>query len=220
VPSPPTCGSGAHERRSRYGRTAWAQVASITKIVRRRRRGGSGQVYGHLQVVQGRPTARRAAPPGLGWPARRRLGGRARDLMALSAMPGWGASLAAGRCEGGGELLARGDCELLVGAGEVPIDSPGGDEQVLGDVAFGQTGGGELGDAALAGRQRVEPAEDGPPGSAAGAASNSPAFRERLGQYGEGGSGVNAGQAGVSSAMRASASASARLPMRRCTRAR
>jgi hypothetical protein len=88
--------------------------------------------------------------------------------MALSAMPGWGASLAAGRCEGGGELLARGDCELLVGAGEVPIDSPGGGEQVLGDVAFGQTGGGELGDTALAGRQRVEPAEDGPPGSAAG----------------------------------------------------
>jgi hypothetical protein len=57
VPSPPTFGSGAHEWRSRYGRTTWAQLASIATIVRRRRRGGPGQVYGHLQVVQGCPTA-------------------------------------------------------------------------------------------------------------------------------------------------------------------
>jgi hypothetical protein len=59
VPSPPTCGSGAHEWRSRYGRTTWAQLASIATIVRRRRRGGPGQVYGHLQVVQGCPSASR-----------------------------------------------------------------------------------------------------------------------------------------------------------------
>lgn len=66
---------------------------------------------------------------------------------------------------GGGELLAGGDGEFLVGVGEVPFDGAGGDEQVLGDVAVGQAGGGELGDAALAGCQRVEPAQDEPPGS-------------------------------------------------------
>ena len=60
-------------------------------------------------------------------------------------------------------MLTGGDGELVVGVGEVPFDGPGGDEQVLGDVAVGQAGGGELGDAALAGRQRLEPAEDGPP---------------------------------------------------------
>ena len=52
--------------------------------------------------------------------------------------------------EGGGELLAGGDGELLVGVGEVPFDGSGGDEEVLGDVAVGETGGGELGDATLA----------------------------------------------------------------------
>jgi len=65
-------------------------------------------------------------------------------------------------------MLAGGDGELLVGVREVPFDGPGGDEQVLGDLAVGQTGGGELGGAALAGRQRVESAEDEPPGPAAG----------------------------------------------------
>jgi len=50
-------------------------------------------------------------------------------------------------------LLARGNGELLVGVGEVPFDGPGGDEQVLGDIAVRQAVGGELGDAALAGRQ-------------------------------------------------------------------
>ena len=71
-------------------------------------------------------------------------------------------------CEDAGQLLARGDGELLVGVGEMPFDGPGGHEQVLGDFAVGQAGGGELGDAALAGRQRVEPAEDEPPGPPAG----------------------------------------------------
>jgi hypothetical protein len=50
-------------------------------------------------------------------------------------------------------LLAGGDVELVVGVGEVSFDGPGGDEQVLGDVTVGQAGGGELGDAALAGRE-------------------------------------------------------------------
>jgi hypothetical protein len=76
--------------------------------------------------------------------------------------------LAVGGREGGGELLAGGDGEFLVGVGEVPFDGAGGDEQVLGDVAVGQAGRGELGDAALAGCQRVEPAQDEPPGSSAG----------------------------------------------------
>src|SRR5215510_3795693 len=83
-------------------------------------------------------------------------------------MRGWGGGPPAGGCEGGGELLAGGDGELVVGVGEVPLDGAGGDEQVLGDVAVGQAGGGELGDAAFAGCQRVEPAEDGPPGPPAG----------------------------------------------------
>lgn len=56
-------------------------------------------------------------------------------------------------CEGDGEFLAGGDVQFLVGVGEVPFDGPGGDEQVLGDVAVGQAGRGELGDAALAGSQ-------------------------------------------------------------------
>src|SRR5450755_935948 len=81
---------------------------------------------------------------------------------------GGGSGRAAGGREGGWELLAGGDRELLVGVGEVPFDGPGGDEQVLGDLAVGQTVGGELGDAALAGCQRVEPAEDEPSGSPAG----------------------------------------------------
>ena len=55
----------------------------------------------------------------------------------------------------------------MVGVSEVPFDGAGGDEQVLGDVAVGQAFGGELGDAALAGCQRVEPAEDQPPWPAA-----------------------------------------------------
>src|SRR6266496_3800140 len=82
----------------------------------------------------------------------------------------WGGAVAVplGGGESGGELLAGGDREFLVDVGEVPFDGPGGDEQVLGDLAVGHAVGGELGDAALAGRQRVEPAEDEPPGSAAG----------------------------------------------------
>jgi hypothetical protein len=50
------------------GQDAWAQVASIAKIVRRRTRGGPGQVYGRLQVVPGRPPGCRrlsARPAGL-----------------------------------------------------------------------------------------------------------------------------------------------------------
>jgi len=50
----------------------------------------------------------------------------------------------------------------------VSFDGPGGDEQVLGDVTVGPAVGGELGDAALAGGQRVEPAEDEPPWPPAG----------------------------------------------------
>jgi hypothetical protein len=69
--------------------------------------------------------------------------------------------------EGDGELFAGGFGELVVGVGEMSFDGPGGDEQVLGDVAVGQAGG-ELGDAAFAGCRRVEPAEDEPPGPPAG----------------------------------------------------
>jgi len=50
----------------------------------------------------------------------------------------------------------------------VAFDGPGGDEQVLGDLAVGEAGGGELGGAALAWGQRIESAEDEPPGSPAG----------------------------------------------------
>jgi hypothetical protein len=49
-------------------------------------------------------------------------------------------------------LLAGGDGELLVGVGEVAFDGSSGDEQVLGDVAVGEAGGGELGNATLARR--------------------------------------------------------------------
>ena len=64
-----------------------------------------------------------------------------------------GGGLAAVGGEGGGELFAGGDGEFVVGVGEVPFDGPGGDEQVLCDVAVGQADGGELGDAALTGGQ-------------------------------------------------------------------
>jgi len=43
--------------------------------------------------------------------------------------------------------------------GEVALDRPGGDEQVLGDLAVGETLGGKLGDAALAGGERLQPGE-------------------------------------------------------------
>ena len=84
----------------------------------------------------------------------------------------------------------------------MPFDGAGGDEQVLGDVAVGQAGGGELGDAALAGGQRVEPAQDEPPGPPAG------------------GDEVGAGPLGQRQRPAAVGEASARLPMRRWTTAR
>jgi hypothetical protein len=52
--------------------------------------------------------------------------------------------------EGVGELLARGDVELLVGVSQVSFDGSTGDEQLLRDLAVGETGSGQLGDASLA----------------------------------------------------------------------
>jgi len=65
-------------------------------------------------------------------------------------------------------LLAGGDRELLVGVAGVSFDGSSGDEQVLRDVAVAETGGGELGNAMLARRQRVKSTEDGSTGSPAG----------------------------------------------------
>ena len=52
--------------------------------------------------------------------------------------------------------------ELGEHVGEVALDGPGGDEQVLGDLAVGEPLGGQLGDAALAGGQGLEAGEQHP----------------------------------------------------------
>ena len=62
----------------------------------------------------------------------------------------------------GGKLVSRVELQLAENAREVTLDSTRGDEQHLCDLAVGQALAGELGDSALAGRQRVEPCEQNP----------------------------------------------------------
>jgi hypothetical protein len=52
--------------------------------------------------------------------------------------------------------------QLAEDAREVTLDRACGDEEGLGDLAVGEALGGELGDAALAGRQRIEPSQNDP----------------------------------------------------------
>jgi hypothetical protein len=94
----------------------------------------------HLEIFA--PTAQiihsRALSPVLSW-----LPGHAVVMMgALRGLPGPGQWPFQWGREGGWELLAGGDREFLVGVGEVPFDGPGGDEQILGDLAVGQAIGG------------------------------------------------------------------------------
>src|SRR5215211_3571178 len=58
------------------------------------------------------------------------------------------------------ELISRVEPELAEDARQVPFNRAGGDEQRLCDLAVGEALAGELGDAALAGGQRVEPGQD------------------------------------------------------------
>ena len=66
---------------------------------------------------------------------------------------GWSCSCSWAGGEQRGELGAVGDTELAVDAGEVALDCLGADEQRVGDLTCGATGGSELGDAALRRRQ-------------------------------------------------------------------
>src|SRR5512144_2835666 len=88
-----------------------------------------------------------------GWPPEPRLGGD---------------SLAARK--GGSELVSRVEAELAEHAREMTLDRARGDEQHLGDLAIREVLAGQLGDTALACRQRVEPGEHDAPRSRAGRA--------------------------------------------------
>ena len=60
----------------------------------------------------------------------------------------------------GGKVVSRIELQFAEDACEVTLDRPCGDEKRLGDLAVGEILAGELGDPALAGRQRVEPCEN------------------------------------------------------------
>src|SRR5262249_22567459 len=62
--------------------------------------------------------------------------------------------------ERGSELAARGDLELAVDAREVDLDRLHRDEERLGDLLVAVLLRGQLGDTALAGGQRLDPAHD------------------------------------------------------------
>ena len=64
---------------------------------------------------------------------------------------------AVGRGQGGRELGARTDVELLVGVGEVGLDGAAGDVELLGDLGVALAAGGERGDAMLGRGERVDP---------------------------------------------------------------
>src|SRR6266542_5975471 len=70
--------------------------------------------------------------------------------------------------EGGRKLRARADRELAVDAREVDFDRPLGDEERLRDLAVGGPFGRHLGDAPLAGGERLEAAQGDAPGTRAG----------------------------------------------------
>ena len=61
-----------------------------------------------------------------------------------------------------GKLISRLNPQLAEDAREVTLDCPCGNEERLGDLAVGEALAGELDNAALAGRQRVEPGENDP----------------------------------------------------------
>src|SRR3954471_14554257 len=62
-----------------------------------------------------------------------------------------------------GELIARGELELAEDAREVPLDRARRDEQRLGDLSIRQVLARELGDTALARRERFDATEDDAP---------------------------------------------------------
>ena len=64
--------------------------------------------------------------------------------------------------------------QLAEHAGQVPLDGARGDEQRLRDLAVGRALRRELSDAALAGRQRLHPAQHDAPGPGSGGAARSP----------------------------------------------
>jgi hypothetical protein len=80
----------------------------------------------------------------------------------------------------GGQLVSRVEAKLTEDAREVTLDRAGGNEEGLGDLAVGETLAGELGNATLAGGQRVEPCEDNSAGARTGGANLG------LGIFGEG----------------------------------
>jgi hypothetical protein len=83
------------------------------------------------------------------------------------------------RLEQGRQLRPAGDAELAEDARQVALDGLGGEEQLAGDLAGGLAGGGQFGDVALTGGQRLQSG----PGATAGASPRSPELVERpLGQ--------------------------------------
>ena len=70
----------------------------------------------------------------------------------------------------GGKLVSRVELQLAEDAREVTLDRARRDEERLCDLAVGEALAGELGDPALAGRQRVEPREHDPARARAGGA--------------------------------------------------
>src|SRR5215207_3713055 len=72
--------------------------------------------------------------------------------------------------ERGRKLVSRVDLQLAEDAREMTLDRACGNEKSLGDLAVCEALAGELGDTALAGRQRVEPCEHYPARARAGGA--------------------------------------------------
>lgn len=66
------------------------------------------------------------------------------------------------QCDGSqlhGELGSGGHSQFTVGAAEVGFHCFLGDEQLFGDLAVGQVGGGELGDLAFGGGEGMHPGD-------------------------------------------------------------
>src|SRR5829696_8265289 len=72
--------------------------------------------------------------------------------------------------ERGREFVSRAELQFVEDTREVTLHRPRRDEERLGDLAVGESLAGELGDAALAGCERVEPGEHDPARARAGRA--------------------------------------------------
>ena len=96
-------------------------------------------------------------------PELRRRAAMATPVLCRALRRDWSAAL---KC--GAKLVSRVEPQLAEDAREVTLNRAGGNEEALGDLAVGEALAGKLGDAALAGRQRVEPRENDPARTRAG----------------------------------------------------